>query len=34
MERANDGDHARDHYSWQDDHAGRGYYRQGLWVTF
>lgn len=29
--------HDRDHYRnyhWRDQHEGRGYYRQGLWVTF
>jgi len=34
LERAGDGDHNRDHYTWRDNHDGRGYYRQGLWVTF
>ncbi len=27
----------RDHHDrnhWRDNHEGRGYYRQGLWVTF
>lgn len=33
-ERLNDNDHDRDHYSWRGDHDGRGYYRQGVWVTF
>jgi hypothetical protein len=33
-ERTNDSDHAANHYSWRADHEGRGYYRQGLWVTF
>ena len=23
-----------DHYHWRDNHDGRGYYRQGVWVTF
>jgi hypothetical protein len=22
------------HYTWRDNHDGRGYYRQGVWVTF
>lgn len=29
--------HGRDHYSryhWRDNHDGRGYWRNGLWVTF
>lgn len=29
--------HDRDHYSryhWRGNHDGRGYYRNGLWVTF
>jgi phosphate-selective porin len=34
MERANDADHAKDHYTWREDHEGRGYYRQGVWVAF
>lgn len=34
LERANDSDRAPDHYTWRDNHDGRGYYRQGLWVTF
>ena len=33
-ERANDADHAKYHYTWRENHDGRGYYRQGLWVTF
>src|SRR5258707_12577274 len=33
-ERLNDGDQAKDHHSWRENHDGRGYYRQGLWVTF
>jgi len=23
-----------DHYNWRDNHDGRGYYRQGVWVSF
>jgi len=23
-----------DRYHWRDNHEGRGYYRQGLWVAF
>ena len=34
MERLNDGDHDKDHYSWRENHDGRGYYRQCVWVTF
>jgi hypothetical protein len=34
LERANDQDRALNHYSWRENHDGRGYYRQGLWVTF
>lgn len=34
LERANDMDRAKDHYTWRENHDGRGYYRQGLWVTF
>ncbi len=26
--------HHHDHYNWRDNHDGRGYYRQGMWVTF
>jgi hypothetical protein len=26
--------HHHDHYNWRDNHDGRGYYRQGVWVTF
>jgi hypothetical protein len=27
--------HSNNHrYNWRDNHDGRGYYRQGLWVTF
>ena len=27
--------HSNDHrYNWRDNHDGRGYYRQGLWVSF
>jgi hypothetical protein len=27
--------HSNNHrYNWRDNHEGRGYYRQGLWVTF
>ena len=26
--------HHRDHYNWRDNHDGRGYYRQGVWVSF
>ena len=34
LERVNDSDHTQDHYSWRDNHDGRGYYRQGVWVSF
>ena len=34
LERANDMDRAKDHYTWRENHDGRGYYRQGLWVAF
>jgi hypothetical protein len=33
-ERANDADRNHDHYSWRENHDGRGYYRNGVWVTF
>ena len=33
-ERINESDHARDHYIWRADHEGRGYYRDGVWITF
>jgi hypothetical protein len=26
--------HHHDRNSWRDNHEGRGYYRQGLWITF
>jgi hypothetical protein len=34
MERLNDNDHAQDHYSWRENHDGRGYYQKGVWVAF
>jgi len=34
LERANDMDRAKDHYTWRENHDGRGYYRQGVWVAF
>ena len=33
-ERTDNSDRAPNHYSWRSDHDGRGYYRQGVWVTF
>jgi hypothetical protein len=32
--RATHSDHDRDHYNWRENHDGRGYYRQGVWVAF
>ncbi|MEI9884995.1 MAG: hypothetical protein WDN08_00610 [Rhizomicrobium sp.] len=31
-----DRDHSRRHrhHTWRDNHEGRGYYRQGLWIGF